>query len=58
MINYFKDSRWSKDIVLLPLLDVFTEKENYQGRKKKSKVVHMDHKLCTPPKSLNPHILI
>jgi competence transcription factor ComK len=43
----------------LPLLDVFTEKENYQGRKKKkSKVVHMDHKLSTPPKSLNPHILI
>jgi hypothetical protein len=27
MIIYFKDSRWSKDIVVLPLLDVFTEKK-------------------------------
>lgn len=67
MIIYFNDSRLSENIVLLPLLDVFTEKENDQGRKEKSKMVHMDHKLSTPPQilkssylhlksSLGPHI--
>ena len=46
MIIYFKDSRWSKNVVLLPLLDVFTEKKWFQG-KKKAKVIHMDLKLST-----------
>jgi hypothetical protein len=58
MIIHFKDSRWSKDIVLLPLLDVFTEKKTVSGPKKKTKAVHMNLKAIYNPKSLNPHILI
>jgi hypothetical protein len=38
MIIYFKDSRWSKDIVLLPLLDMFTEKKKgFKAKRKRVK---------------------
>jgi hypothetical protein len=59
MIIYFKDSRWSKDIVLLPLLDVFTEKKKgFKAKRKRVKRSTWTISCLHPPKSLNPHILI